>query len=570
MERYHECSGTADDRIVAQIRNRHYIPTSLPFADRFPQDWKKKAVKAKDATVSKAINTKDRLQSTPSAKTNWDYSNPPPRRPPPVPVKTRDSELYGPPPSRSNSSRAEVDDAVSAPPAPVLSTRPSIPSRSTRPSLPTRSPEELAPPPVRPPPMPARRSTASIPASQHHEEVIDKIDWANLSPEDKEVFFSWLDEFFSRLTGRHVGPTAHPTFVSSKEKFAHPPANEHAPAPAPAYTSAPAPADSPAPNRRLPPALSPSHASGPPPIVHWSRPKLPSSPSPAPVLTPAQPPRPTQHDQPCLARDLAQYFHPTTPWDHAWYLSPSATPPPLAGSAHMLLRASRVYVGKDETLTAGVLFSDLSICWFSLSFTRGDADADPNRAGRAARYRPPPPPLDRDSLVRAHGVYGEAVAGFVARFTGTANMAAEALRQFERFPGVEPPVPSVYRTHGHLVFAGSADTGVGTWCGGDTALRRGDIISWRDTRHHMGRGYLAGDHTSVVLRECAVQWDVEREMSLSRLGTLEVVEQGGVRREFDMDGFLEGTLEVYRPVGVGYLGLESLDGLLCPGDGIEV
>ena len=34
----------------------------------------------------------------------------------------------------------------------------------------------------------------------------DDIDWANLSAEDKEVFFSWLDEFFSRYLGREIGP----------------------------------------------------------------------------------------------------------------------------------------------------------------------------------------------------------------------------------------------------------------------------------------------------------------------------------------------------------------------------
>lgn len=27
----------------------------------------------------------------------------------------------------------------------------------------------------------------------------DRIDWANLSPEDKQTFFSWLDEFFANF-----------------------------------------------------------------------------------------------------------------------------------------------------------------------------------------------------------------------------------------------------------------------------------------------------------------------------------------------------------------------------------
>jgi hypothetical protein len=32
--------------------------------------------------------------------------------------------------------------------------------------------------------------------------VEQEIDWANLSPEDKEVFFSWLDEFFANFNAK--------------------------------------------------------------------------------------------------------------------------------------------------------------------------------------------------------------------------------------------------------------------------------------------------------------------------------------------------------------------------------
>ena len=32
--------------------------------------------------------------------------------------------------------------------------------------------------------------------------VEKEIDWANLSPEDKEVFFSWLDEFFANFNAK--------------------------------------------------------------------------------------------------------------------------------------------------------------------------------------------------------------------------------------------------------------------------------------------------------------------------------------------------------------------------------
>ena len=39
---------------------------------------------------------------------------------------------------------------------------------------------------------PSRGNAADISHS------IDRIDWANLSPDDKQEFFSWLDEFFAR------------------------------------------------------------------------------------------------------------------------------------------------------------------------------------------------------------------------------------------------------------------------------------------------------------------------------------------------------------------------------------
>jgi hypothetical protein len=45
--------------------------------------------------------------------------------------------------------------------------------------------------------------------------MTDGIDWANLSREDKEVFFGWLDEFFSRhlditISARSASPPVKP------------------------------------------------------------------------------------------------------------------------------------------------------------------------------------------------------------------------------------------------------------------------------------------------------------------------------------------------------------------------
>lgn len=59
----------------------------------------------------------------------------------------------------------------------------------------------MAPP--RPPPS---RAGAPRPDSEgtadQGEELV--IDWANLSPEDKQVFFSWLDEFFARYLNNGI------------------------------------------------------------------------------------------------------------------------------------------------------------------------------------------------------------------------------------------------------------------------------------------------------------------------------------------------------------------------------
>lgn len=33
-----------------------------------------------------------------------------------------------------------------------------------------------------------------------------EIDWTNLSPEDKEIFFSWLDEFFGNYLNITIAP----------------------------------------------------------------------------------------------------------------------------------------------------------------------------------------------------------------------------------------------------------------------------------------------------------------------------------------------------------------------------
>ncbi|KAG1853855.1 hypothetical protein C8R48DRAFT_722614 [Suillus tomentosus] len=145
-------------------------------------ELKQKAGKAKDASVTMMVNTRDKYSSVPSSKTNWDPNWK--RAPPPAPAG---SSGNGPPPpplrSRPDASGSTRSSVVSPPPPSAHG------SRSGAPSSPSYS--HISPPPAR-----ATSSYRSQMAGSA--DPVNHIDWANLSQEDKDEFFSWLDEFFSR------------------------------------------------------------------------------------------------------------------------------------------------------------------------------------------------------------------------------------------------------------------------------------------------------------------------------------------------------------------------------------
>ncbi|ETW79761.1 hypothetical protein HETIRDRAFT_103639 [Heterobasidion irregulare TC 32-1] len=184
---YPECDKEYSNRssLVTHRKIAHGIggqggAMSLPVAD-----LKSKAVKAKDASVSKLSTTRDRMKSTPSAQTGFDpYAK---RTPPP------------PPPLRSTSSRSAESSSSAS-----VSARPPPPPvhRTSRP--------DAAPPPVlsrrRPSTVDHGSSSVRAYGDEQQRESADRIDWSNLSTEDKQALFSWLDEFFSRYLGRPVGP----------------------------------------------------------------------------------------------------------------------------------------------------------------------------------------------------------------------------------------------------------------------------------------------------------------------------------------------------------------------------
>ncbi len=130
----------------------------------------------------------DKEISVPLKNTNWDPYNKQPPPPPPAPrasISTRPS--ISPPPSRSSISSPPPVPGQGAPPPPI--------KRSTRP--PIRS-ATAGSPSSSVPSLPPRGSPAS---SYHSPPAEPEIDWTNLSPEDKQVFFGWLDEFFERSYG---------------------------------------------------------------------------------------------------------------------------------------------------------------------------------------------------------------------------------------------------------------------------------------------------------------------------------------------------------------------------------
>ena len=127
--------------------------------------------------------------------------------PPPLPVRRAsvspvssisDISTPHPPPSRSPQPpllRWPFQMAQPSPPVPNLSTKP------------VSAPASSAMPVAAPVPKPSLAVSLKSPTPQLHESDAEQteIDWANLTEQDRQVFFSWLDEFFTHLLGVPVG-----------------------------------------------------------------------------------------------------------------------------------------------------------------------------------------------------------------------------------------------------------------------------------------------------------------------------------------------------------------------------
>lgn len=248
---------------------------------------------------------------------------------------------------------------------------------------------------------------------------------------------------------------------------------------------------------------------------------------------------------------------------------------------------------EERTFFYGAFCRDLSMFWGKVKITTyGSKPPDPNQIERTARFLPRPQPLDKETLIAAHNTYGDTIASFAEGYVEAQqycargecwDLASEGLKYFEQFDYVEKPIPSLAKTHGHLIASFNADvsgTPIGMWRGGDDRVRRGDIVQWKSVKidiiMNWGRGAAtlgAPDHTSIVVSDlvpgCPVgdgEW-----LDIARFGTLEVVEQsvstGGLpkRAEYELSGLAQGEVWIYRPIGMRtYVGTEFSP--MCPQD----
>ena len=229
--------------------------------------------------------------------------------------------------------------------------------------------------------------------------------------------------------------------------------------------------------------------------------------------------------------------------------------------------------GDTRTLTGGVLFSDLSACWYTVEWSERAAN-DTTKARRSAGFIPRPDSLSQDELVAAHETYGETVAGFAEGYEGTGqwcargecwDLANEALKAFEQWDYVPKPLPCIGRTHGHLIFRGKAwgknasTQQAGQWRGGDDRVRRGDIVQWKTTTITEGRAtFTLGnpDHTAIIVRDQQPLTTPMNAHSMrpADLGQLEVVEQSvhspPSRKVYKLAGMEAGEVWIYRPIGM--------------------
>lgn len=274
--------------------------------------------------------------------------------------------------------------------------------------------------------------------------------------------------------------------------------------PAPAASPPAEPASAFAPpstSRRLPPPPAPLPFADPDPSPSSSS----GGEDHTSALVPSYP-SPSTHSSAALSL-LHWLLH--TPFTFPWFAhSPSSSPLPpiLTGRGDVRFTASWARTG-DECVHSGVaVFGDSSIAWYRLSWSKRDEDAGRAHEAvkREGRYRPRCPPLDGETLYASSQMYGplivewaeKALASGVPQGTGECwDLAHLALDNvWTNHEDLPKPFPSIGRTHGALLYYANAERKggerrvLGTWTGGDTYVRAGDVVEWRKVKIPFARG----------------------------------------------------------------------------------
>ncbi|KAF8317604.1 hypothetical protein DL93DRAFT_2095598 [Clavulina sp. PMI_390] len=365
-------------------------------------------------------------------------------------------------------------------------------------------------------------------------------------PAEKQALHSLLDTYFSRKIPSYQPPAAIP--VSSDRQ----------------------------PGSRTLPPRAPDRPT-PPPVNSATRPGQGPRPPSQSVL-----PSASSHLNPsCEARKLAEFFSPSASWAASpeWFsfdrVPPNSQPiPPPLEKNGAIKGSSWAYQGSKKWLTGA------------------DSRHSPIRnVVREIRWADPPSPWDGGRLYEASVTYGELLAQFAENAERNRihigrgecwDLANEGLKSVAtqiaaQGGGDAGPMPSIGRTHGHLLFTSVAGQ-QGTWRGGENAIRRGDVVQWLRTSIKLvgqpaGGSMILGDpdHTAVVVSDTSVAGidggnmgpDGTCPLHASAIGPLEVVEQSRtelpVRRTYDMTQFTAGQVWIYRPVSMlSYLGVAEI------------
>lgn len=340
----------------------------------------------------------------------------------------RSINSHGPPPPPPPRRVISQDNG----PPPPVSRKPTLapapPSYASNPPLLSRAPSSNTAsyygPPSPPSSAPPRRTYAQ--PSLHDSQKIPFPPFSKFTESDKLAFFALLDEFFE-----------------SKSTSTHPPSS-HPP---------------------------------PPPIARHSRPVKSASTFTASYLNSA------------TAATLFTYFSNHRQWSaHSdqWYTDSDPIPPLIKGATDVKRISSWSQTGIKRTQLNYILFADLSQAWSSVTFDTS-RPFPPSRA--QAAYRPTPSPPPTPQLVACAESYGP----YIVHFAETAersgrhvargecwDLANEALKAIPQLaPHLPPPMRSVSRTHGWLLYHGRATEADGHWIASDVGeVRPGDFIEW--------------------------------------------------------------------------------------------